>query len=390
MKIRFILRNVYGPGGGVLRVVLNLVEDLKHRHDVGLVSVLRNHDEAVHTLPEGVPVETLVDLRPDSSPEDAVDQARTRALRQRSRLIVRHEPAYGAFSLYSDQQLEQYIASVHDGVLVGMQPGMTAAIAQLASTTVVRVGQEHRPYSSRGKELRKELVQHYGNLDVLLTLTERDARSYRRIYGDRLQVGVLPNGTVPFTGVPADNSTKVVVAAGRLGRSKGFDRLLTAWRKVAAQHRDWELRIFGGGELRDELENQIAESGIGASAHLMGYSTELANELAAASIFVLSSRAEGYPMVLLEAMSCGLPVVSFDCPTGPREIISPEKDGFLVPNGDVDGLADAIIRMIELGDGRRNLGAAALEKARRNSQPVITAKWEELFREQLAAKDRGA
>jgi len=119
---------------------------------------------------------------------------------------------------------------------------------------------------------------------------------------------------------------------------------------------------------------------------LEGFSTSLQAEMAKGSLFVLSSRAEGYGMVLVEAMACGVPVVSTDCPAGPRDIITPGVDGLLVPNKDVDALAGAIIEMIELDDDtRRKMATAALAKADERSQEAVSAQWDTLLKE-LAAK----
>jgi glycosyltransferase involved in cell wall biosynthesis len=155
---------------------------------------------------------------------------------------------------------------------------------------------------------------------------------------------------------------------------------------VARRHIDWELKIFGGGKLQGELEQQIDELGLRGSARLMGYTDKLPQAMAEASFYVMSSRFEGFPMVLLEAMRCGLPIVSYDCPNGPRDLITHGRDGFLVPNGDVDGLAAAMIEMIELGDARRSFGEAALQKSKQYEMPAIARRWEELLEELVAER----
>jgi glycosyltransferase involved in cell wall biosynthesis len=389
LKIRFLMHDLFGPGGGVLKVVLGLAGDLAQRHDVELVSAVRFREEATHRLPEGVRVRTLADLRPRVQPRGPAGALRRWARQQPSRVVPRDDPRFSQHNRYTDLRLARYLWSVRGGVLIGMQPVMNVAIARLARPSTVRIAQEHRPFVSRNAGLREAAVQYYPRLDMFLTLTERDAQRYRTELGDGVPVRAIPNGTPVYTGTPSDHSSKVVVAAGRLERSKGYDRLIEAWAGVARRHPDWELRIFGEGRDRDALQEQIDKLGLAGSARLMGYSAHLAEDMAAASLFVLSSRAEGYPMVLLEAMSCGLPVVSFDCPTGPREIITPDSDGLLVPNGDVEGLADAVSRLIGLGEGRREMGRAALQTAWQRDQAAITARWEELCSELLAAKGRG-
>jgi glycosyltransferase involved in cell wall biosynthesis len=356
---------------------------------VELVSAVRFREEPTHRLPAGVTVRTLADLRPGVQPRGPAGALRRWARQQPSRVVPADDPRFSQHNRYTDLRLARYLWSVRGGVLIGMQPVMNVAIARLARPSTVRIAQEHRPFVSRNPGLREAAVRHYPRLDMFLTLTERDAQRYRHELGEAVPVRAIPNGTPVYAGTPSDHSSKVVVAAGRLERSKGFDRLVQAWADVAQRHPDWELRIFGEGRDRVALQEQIDALGIGGSARLMGFSASLPEDMASASLFVLSSRAEGYPMVLLEAMSCGLPVVSFDCPTGPREIISPERDGVLVPNGDVEGLAQAVSRLIATGDRRRAMGRAALETAHQRSQSAVTARWEELCAELLAAKSGG-
>ena len=387
MKLRFLVHSVYGSHGGVVRVVLNLVEDLKHHHDVELVSLFRQRRRSKHELPSGVPVTTLVDIREPATGGPERSPARRSAEGRPSRLVPPSESRYAKYSEFTDAALESYLGSIDGGAVIGMQPGMIAAIAQLAPASVVRVGQEHMSIRGRSKSLLQEALPHYTKLDLFLTLTERDAAVYRDRYLPHLPVAALPNGIPEYHGAVSDSTSKVVVAAGRLSIIKGFDRLLDAWALVAQTHPDWRLRIFGEGPKREALADQIRALGLEGSASLMGYSTTIREDMAAASIFALSSRAEGYPMVVLEAMSCGLPVVAFDCPTGPEEMIADGTDGLLVPDGDVNGLADALSTLIAKGPaGRREMGRAALVTAQEHSQRNIGARWEALLRPLVDAK----
>lgn len=228
-------------------------------------------------------------------------------------------------------------------------------------------------------------------LDAFLTLTEPDAVKYRKLLGRDVRVESMPNATPEYSGPLSDLSQPVVVAAGQLKRSKGFDLLLDAWVIVAKAHPTWQLKIFGQGPEHDSLLRQIDRLGLQGSASLAGYTTELHSEFAAASLFVLSSRSEGYGMVIAEAMSCGLPVVSFDCPSGPATIIEQGQNGFLVPNGNVEALADRIVSTIDLSHSdQQALAAAALSTARSRSQSVISGRWEQLISELATAKDGAA
>jgi glycosyltransferase involved in cell wall biosynthesis len=386
VRIRFLLHDVYRRGGGVLTVTLGLARDLAAHHDVELVSLFGTDGELpVHDLPPGVTLTRLTDRRTESL--EAGSAIRRRLARIPSRAVPSSEPRYDHYSLLSDLVLTRYLRSLRGGAVVTMQPGLSIALARLGTNRYLRVAQEHRPVDHRKKDTVQAYEKHAGAFDAFLTLNDDDAAYYRRTMGERTTVRRIANGTPRYDGPPSSLDGRVVVAAGRLVRSKGFHLLVRAWRQVADRHPDWELRIFGEGAKRGELAALIRKLELQDSVSLMGYSTRLPEEMAKASCFVLSSTAEGYPMVLLEAMGCGLPLVSTDCPSGgPRDIISDGVDGFLVRNRDVDGLADALVRMIELDDpARRRMSQAALAKAEERSPEAIASHWDALLRE-LAAQ----
>lgn len=378
VRIRFLMHTMYASGGGVLTVVRNLAVELAQRHEVELVTITRARDRPVHAFPAGPSMRTLADVRP--STKGRLEPVRRWAIGKPSRLIPETEPFFRSYSLYSDVQLVRYLRGARDGVLVGMQPGANMMVARFGRSSVVRIGQDHRPFVVRERML-PHLQRQLPKLDMLLTLTTTDAEEYRRALGDRPPIRVMENATPEYEGPLSTLDSKVVVAAAHLSRDKGLDRLIDAWVGVHARHPDWELRIFGEGPLRRQLSEQIEGLGLQGVARMMGYSRSMMSEMVAASVFVLSSRVEGYGMVLVEAMSAGVPVVSFDAPTGPRDIISDGEDGFLVPNGDVEGLADAICRLIEDEPLRGRLAASGRVTAQARTQPAIARRWETLFDE---------
>ena len=152
---------------------------------------------------------------------------------------------------------------------------------------------------------------------------------------------------------------------GRFEYQKGYDMLIEAFAQVHAKHPDWELRICGHGKLRPQFEQAIAEHGLGDVVELPGPSEDLPGEMEQASIYALSSRFEGFPLVLLEAMGKGMGVVAFDCPTGPRDIVEDRRNGILVPPKDPDAFAAGLLALIEDEELRRRCGAAAAETAQR-------------------------
>lgn len=348
MRIRFLVPDAYRVGGTV-RTVFNLSAALASKHDVEIASWARSQSRPALEPPSGVRLVPMGDVR----------------------------------------ALIAYVRAAKDGVLIGTRPRINMALGLLARPGVLAVGQEHFHLGHHGARQRAGMQRLYTGLDAHVSLTESDAEAYRRLLGSAVDVRWIANG-VGEPGVPPSSTVSpVAVTAGRLARQKGYDLLLPAWQQVVKVYPEWQLRIFGEGEQRRDLEVLIDRLGITANAKLAGFTDRLPHELAKGSFFILSSRFEGLPMVLLEAMSCGLPVVSFDCPTGPREVVGHDVDGFLVPPEDTRALARAVAAMIEIGPRRAEMGAAAYAKSLRYRMPAVAAEWEALFRELSPQAGRG-
>lgn len=381
--------------GGTIRTTFTIAGELAKRHDVEIVSVyrMRSSDPAL-PVPDNVRLRMLTDLRAPTLERLEASRTpgakiRTWAVKRPSRLISSQDYRYDNFSVLTDVNLLRFLATVRDGVLIGTRPGLNLAIAHLIPEHVVKIGQDHVNLASYRRGLRAQIRAAYPKLDLLSTLTEGDADAYRKLLKGRTRIEVFPNAVPDLGGHRATLDHKVVIAAGRLVRQKGFDRLLPAWAEVVQQHPDWQLRIFGSGGERESLQRQIEELGIQDSARLEGFTRKLHEEMSRASLYVLSSRQEGFPMVLLEAMGVGLPVVSVDCVSGPRDIVREGVDGHVVPEDDTPALAAAMSRVMGDAALRKRYGAAALETAARYDAAQIAARWEERIAELSAAKPGG-
>jgi GalNAc-alpha-(1->4)-GalNAc-alpha-(1->3)-diNAcBac-PP-undecaprenol alpha-1,4-N-acetyl-D-galactosaminyltransferase len=223
----------------------------------------------------------------------------------------------------------------------------------------------------------------YPRAAALVILTE-GVRPWaeRLVKSDR--VLVIPN-PVPVSAVKAGDtpdqgeSGRTIAAMGQLAPRKGFDLLLAAFGRCANKHADWSLVILGEGEERRRLEALAGELGIESRVSLPGRVQDPATVLRQADLFVLASRYEGFPMALLEAMACGLAVISTDCPSGPREIVRDGVDAVLVPPHDVDALAAAMDRLMGDGDERERLGTHAVGVIERFDVGRIMDMWNKLF-----------
>ena len=363
--------NAFGVGG-TIRATFTLAGALAERHDVEVVSVIRARTTPALTPPPGVRLRALTDLRPETLERRPV---RRWLHGRQTALITSSDFRYVNFSLLTDIALLRFLASVRDGVLIGTRPGLNIAIAHLASESVVRVGQDHMNLDTYRPHLRALISESYARLDLVTTLTERDADDYRKLLGGRTRVECFPNPAPDVGGRRATLDEKVVIAAGRLTRQKAFGRLVDAWAEVAPRHPDWRLRIFGEGPKRRSLRRRIRRRGVADSARLEGFSDRLHDELARASLFAMTSRREGFPMVLLEAMGVGLPVVSVDCYTGPRDIVTDGVDGRIVPEEDRGALVEAMSELMADDRKRHAFGAAALEKVARYDLAIIAERW---------------
>jgi GalNAc-alpha-(1->4)-GalNAc-alpha-(1->3)-diNAcBac-PP-undecaprenol alpha-1,4-N-acetyl-D-galactosaminyltransferase len=191
---------------------------------------------------------------------------------------------------------------------------------------------------------------------------------------------VVPNPVMPPPpGEVVPSEPPVIIAIGRLVPQKGFDTLLNAFARVARSHPDWRLEIWGEGPDRAALEQLRDALGISAQVSLPGRTREPYDVLRRASLFVMSSRREGFPTVLGEAMACGLPVVSFDCPSGPRELIRNGIDGLLIPPNDIGGLAAGIDRLITDRKLANDLASRAPEVVDRFALSTVLEQWDLVF-----------
>ncbi|PRH77999.1 glycosyl transferase [Streptomyces solincola] len=382
MRISFLLHNAYGIGG-TIRTTFNLAEALAERHDVEIVSVFRHREQPTLGAPAGVVLRHLVDLRRKSPDYDGDHPD----YRRPARVFPRGDGRWKQYSRLTDARIGAHLRALDADVVVGTRPGLNVHIARQAPAGPVRVGQEHLTLDSHGYRLRREIGHRYALLDAVTTVTEADARSYRSGLGlpAAVRIEAVPNSVPEPAAGPADPAAKYVVAAGRLTRVKRYDLLVEAFAKVVAARPDWRLRIYGSGDAtgneKDALRALVEERGLTGHVALMGTANPLDAELAKGSIAVSTSRLEAFGMTLVEAMRCGLPVVSTDCPHGPREIIEDGVDGRLVPVGDADAVAEALLGYIEDDELRRRAGAAALAASRRFDPVAIAARHEALFTE---------
>ena len=395
-KIYFLVVTIDGFGG-VGRAVATHVAALADLHDVEIVSVYRRRDEPVFAIDPRVRVTYLEDQRRPGGEIDPNGSTWIRARNIRRRSLVKYvldgrtsrfaPPQETELSLLTDLLLFRHLSKLEPGVLITARPALHAAAAALAPPHLLTIAHEHVHADRRMQrpdleEIVRGVAEHY---DAIVTLTEPDAEDYRRAFPNTgALITSVPNpapwepiGTMP------ELDRKVVVSAGRLHRRKGFDRLIAAYAPIASKHPDWQLHIYGHGPELNALRELVHEYGIEQVVSLKGFTDDMPTALSSGSIYALASRFESFGMVLLEAMSRGLPLVSYDAPRGPAQILDDGRNGRLVPNGDTDAMTAALLELIEDDRLRQRMGEAALADVTKYDPAVIAARWDDIFAEVL-------
>jgi glycosyltransferase involved in cell wall biosynthesis len=382
----FIVCNTIDELGGVQRWARNVAELLAERgHRVRLVGVFAVADPARAAAPRpGVGraySETLIHpRRTGARPRPALLSRIANPISflrfKRWEAVQRAGAARLAALLATAEQPDGAVvicAQVH------AMEWVERAVRARGRTAPPVIAMSHESYAASAASTRGRRVKKlYATAARFVCLTEADAARWIH-EGGMNNTAVVPNPLpLPANG-GADAGARVVVAVGRLSQEKGFDLLLESWAAATAGRPGWTLRIHGSGPEQTALTAQAQRLGIAAGVDFAGQTDDVAAALVQGSIFAAPSRAEGFPMALLEAMACGLPCVAFDCAPGVREIVHDGEDGLVVPPGNTDAFADALATLMDAREERESLGKAAVGSVARFAPAQIVERWENLF-----------
>ncbi len=216
----------------------------------------------------------------------------------------------------------------------------------------------------------------------VVVLTRADRTAWIAKFGAKRAIHQIPHCVQTYAPVAHDslvNRKSLILAVGRHTSQKGFDLLLEAWAKVCAKHPSWMVRIVGSGELTEELQALAAKLGIYSQVEWVAHTSDVETHYAQSSVFALSSRFEGFGIVLIEALSHGLPVVSFLCHHGPEEIVEDRHSGLLVENGNTELFAQALDQMISNDESRQRMARGALKRSEQFAPPLVFERWEQVL-----------
>ncbi|SDR09480.1 Stealth protein CR1, conserved region 1 [Arthrobacter crystallopoietes] len=356
-----------------------MVED---GHEAGILSLYRDTGSTFFDLDPRVEVQYLIDrnqwvIIADDNSAAANPDEQYLLSQSPSRFIP--DKWDNQLNALTDVAIDRALAQLDCDILVTSTPALTALAVQQAPPKIIVVEEEHRSTGTRG--VTAEPILLFGpRADCIVSLTDESSDWL----ADQLQAAApnlvtIPNAIPDVFRPESSGRLPLIVAAGRFVPGKRFDHLIRAFASAAPQHPDWRLRLYGSGPQEDAYRRMARRLGVESRLELIPPVTDMLSEWSKASIAALSSRSEGLPLVALEAIAAGVPVVSYDCPTGPSEIIDDGVNGRLIPTGDVQILAHALEELMADPAKRIRMGSAAKASAARFSPDRVQKKWIELF-----------
>lgn len=375
MKLIYCIASVYNPGG-MERVLLNKLRWWLRRGGCELM-VVTTDQQGRPPFYEFPPEVRMVDLGINYTEDNgrgalahALAYFRKRHLHRKalSALLMR-EKADFVISLYPSES--SFIPDIKDG---------SRKILELHYSKQFRLQYNRKGLMGLMDRIRTRMDERLvRRFDRFVVLTRQDAA----MWGQLPNLSVIPNAAITQD-IPHKTGNHRVIAVGRLDYQKGFDRLLDAWALIPEELRKtWRLDIFGQGEWEQMLKDQIIRLGIQDSARINAPTNRIFEEYASSDFLVMTSHYEGFPMVMVEAMACGVPAVSFDFLCGPRDIIAPGLNGVITPEGDVPALAAEMQRLMEDPALLENMSAQARKISEAYSEEAVMARWNLYFTDML-------
>ena len=373
MKLIYCTHSLYNPGG-MERVLVNKVAYWveKLHWEVSIVTTDQKGRPAFYALPSGMGMTDLgINYSDDNgkAPWRKITGYLIKRHKHRKRLtaLLKKEKPDIVISLYPSES--SFIPKIKDG---------SKKVLELHFCKFFRIQYGRKGvlgWIDRWRTKQDERIVR--RFDKFVVLTNED----KGYWGDLSNIEVIPNAAMNMGGHFSDVSAHRVIAVGRLDYQKGFDRLIQAWKLIQErdEFKDWHLDIFGQGEWHDMLQKMISDFGLEQTVRINRPTNRIGNEYAHSSLIVMTSNYEGFGMVLVEAMACGVPAIAFDCKCGPKDIIRHGENGLLVANGDIQGLAGAMMKLMDDDALRQRMAGHAKAVVDAYSEEAVMDKWIRLF-----------
>lgn len=353
MRIFFTIKAI-NKQGGTERMTSLLANALYERgHEVHIASFLGGGSQPFFHIDSGIPIHYLAGAK-------------------------------DGFFLYRDRlriiRLRKLYREYRPDVIIVVDAGRSRIYAPATRGFKTITWEHFNIFYSKNPRTRRSRRLAARHSDCIVTLTRRDAEGYIHKLNAR-KVVCIPNPITIDCSEPSPLTARTILSMGRVVPQKGQDLLVRAWHRIADKTGGWKLRIVGDGPLLNEVKEYVEKNGLSGSVEFLPTTKDVLAMYRQASIYAMSSRFEGLPLVLIEAQSMGLPIVSFDCLTGPAEIVEDGRNGILVPPLDVEALAEALLSLIRDDRRRKEFSDNALTAASRFDYGKIVGQWEKLLSE---------
>ncbi|MEI6679466.1 MAG: glycosyltransferase family 4 protein [Mariniphaga sp.] len=357
MNIAFLVHDIHFGGGGE-RVTVNMANYFATKGDeVTIVSISTRKTVSIFQINTLVHIDYL-DIDQDSG----------------NNLIRKIQSVFA---------VTKYFTKISDPIFIlgiGTYPTLLAALLPKRENQI-KIGCQHGSFASV-KYLWSFLRRlFWRRLNMVVSLTGYDVPKLLKL---NKNVCVIPNSVSFFPELPAALRNNTILSIGRIDYPKGFDLSLEVFSHFCLLNEDWKLRIIGDGPLRKTIEATIKREGLTERVSILPSTDKIVEEYLNASVFMMTSRTEGLPMVLLEAQACGLPIVAFDCETGPSEIVTNNENGYLIADYNIEKMSQQLAELASDFDKRKEFGENARNNVRKFFPDQVFAQWERLF-EQLSS-----
>lgn len=383
MRILYVIDGMFNSAGRE-RVVANKSLYLtKKGHEVTIITTNQRGRESYYQLPHKV---RMIDLGINYDEYNGKN-------------VIVKVCAYLRKNILFKERLKEFIKENPQDVIVSLMDRYLPAILQFQEESVTVYENHFNKFAmydlreSQSKRFFQQIAYgikdffyknfYYKKLDVFAVLTKEDKEYWGKGFDN---IVYMPNSITYNENIKANLENKLIISVGRITYQKGYDRLVEVWKKVSKQFPDWQLNIYGSGEDKESLLDIIEKEGLN-NIHIFDPTPKIEEKLLEASLYVMTSRFEGLPMALLESMAVGLPLVSFDCKCGPKDVIRDGENGYLVKDGDINTMSEKIKILLSDKELRQRMGRIAKQYAADFSHENIIDKWVSLFEEKKHEKN---
>jgi len=341
LKIIFIVHNLFFPGG-TNKAIINLANGLAEAgHKVAITSVIARKQSFLFELHSAIELDTIVPYDLKHPKGIIINRLRKYTPLFKPVIMSEQETGYDQYNRYIEYKIKEYVSLQSNCYIIGTRPIINMLIADSEAPAVHKIGMEHAILNSHAPTIQKKMKNYYHQLDVLTTLTEQDLIDYKKLLPE-LTVDVLPN----IVTVNAKPKTKrnVIVAAGRFEYEKGFDLLIEAVHlshDIITAHQ-YKVELYGSGSEREKLESLIKQYHLQKLITILPPHEHLDEIIASSAITCVPSRFEGFGMVIFEAMLLRSLVITFDCPNGPKELLTDQLNALKAEEQNIQSLSNKI------------------------------------------------